>query len=359
MTYRNRTVAVVVPAYNEEAFVGSVIEEVPTFVDRVYPVDDCSADATWDVIESAAARENRRRSPTEPYDRVVEPLRHDENRGAGAAVLTGYEEALSDDVDVVATMDGDGQMDPAFLPALLDPVVDREAAYAKGNRLAGFRHVGDMSTWRLFGNALLTGLTRVASGYWRLRDPQNGFTVVSTDTLASLNFDHLYERYGFRNDVLVHLHVVGADVADVSHPANYGDETSGIRYPSFVPNLSWLLMRRFWWRLGQQARRYGDHAALTAFVGGTVSFLVALAEQAGLLGSTGERPPRDGPVPAHPRGRTDGGTRRTADETGLMTFLVSVVLLCLGTVLDRRRRHGNVVRVDGARRDEHADGEAD
>jgi glycosyltransferase involved in cell wall biosynthesis len=358
MTYRDQTVGLVIPAHNEEPFVGSVVEETPSFVDRVYPVDDCSTDATWDVIESAATRVNRRRSPTEPYDCVVEPLQHDENAGAGAAVLTGYEAALDDGVDVVATMDGDGQMDHEFLSALLDPVIEGDVAYAKGNRLAGIDHVADMSAWRLFGNALLTGLTRISSGYWRLRDPQNGFTAVSSDALRSIDLDRLYERYGFLNDMLVQLNVVGVDVADVSHPANYGDETSGIQYLSFVPNLSWLLLRRFWWRLKQQARRDGDHAALTAFVGGIVSFVVALAERTDILGSTADWS-QDEVVPEHPRSRTDGGVQRTTDEVGAPTLLVACVLLCLGMVFDLRERHGRVIRLDGEPRHDKADSGGD
>lgn len=353
MTYRQSVVAVVVPAYNEAGFVGDVVEGVPAYVDRVYVVEDCSTDDTWSEITAAASRENARRDPTEPYDRVVVPIQHDRNQGAGAAVLTGYRRALDDGVDVVATMDGDDQMDPAFLPALLDPVVDDDVAYAKGNRLDGFDAVEDMSRWRLFGNALLTGLTRVSSGYWRLRDPQNGFTAISAEALSSLDLSALYDRYGFRNDVLVHLSVAGYRIADVSHPARYGEETSDIHYPSFVPRLSWLLLRRFWWRLGRHARHRRGGATLGLFLVGSLSLFVSILLPFGDATPT-ERPgrPADDPPSATVR-RTDGGVTQSGGRTWsrLTAVLVSVLSFCLGTAMDIRRRRGRVLRTDGERDD--------
>ncbi|WP_435064326.1 glycosyltransferase family 2 protein [Halobaculum sp. EA56] len=350
MTYRDATVGVVIPAYNEEAFVGDVIAGLPSFVDRVYPVDDRSTDGTWDAIREAADGANRRRPPAEGFDRVVVPLRHEENRGAGGAALTGYRAALEDGVDVVASLDGDDQMDPAFLPSLLDPVVEGTAAYAKGDRLASREYVREMSRWRLFGNLLLTGLTRVASGYWRLRDPQNGYTVISADVLDRLDLDRLYEQYGFRNDVLVHLNVAGHRVADVPHPARYGDETSGIAYSSFVPNLSLLLARRFLWRLARQAAD-GEYGPAASFVAGAAG--VGGAARSWLASAARPRAPWRSPV-ASDGGRAAGSAGATRSLVG---FVLGVALLCLGSVLDARRRSGSVVRVpadadrDGAHED--------
>jgi glycosyltransferase involved in cell wall biosynthesis len=347
VTYRDATVGVVVPAYNEEAFVGDVVESVPAFVDRVYPVDDSSTDDTWSEITAAAARVNERRAPTPPFDRVVVPHRHDQNQGAGGAAITGYREALADGVDVVASIDGDGQMDPQFLPAFLDPVVEGRVAYAKGDRLAGHEHVAAMPRWRLFGNLLLTGLTRVASGYWRLRDPQNGYTVISREALAELDLDHLYERYGFLNDVLVHLSVDDRSVADVSHPAWYGEESSGIQYRSFVPRLSLLLTHRFVWRLRRQARRRDDRTVLATFIVGLGALAGAAVDGAESVvrssGSTLRRWLTDDPPEV-----TDGGTDQGADAAELKTTALAGVCLCfMGAILDRRGTGGRVVRVDG------------
>lgn len=328
MTYRDATIGVIVPAHDEEAFVGDVVRSIPDFVDRIYPVDDGSTDGTWSVILEATRTVNDEREPTPPWDRVVVPERHARNRGAGGAVLTGFRQALADGVDVVATLDGDGQMNPAYLPSLLDPVVDGRVVYAKGNRLASREHVGEMSAWRLFGNLLLTALTRVASGYWRVRDPQNGFTAISTEVLAGIDLDRLYERYGFRNDLLVHLSVTGHRIADVAHPARYGDEISGIRYGSFVPNLSWLLLRRFLWRLGVQARRQQ-----------------AAADRSASVASDG------GAGTESPEGSAEsvGGAGSEAEDGSRLSIRSAVATLRreVRTFLEARRGPGRVLRLEG------------
>lgn len=260
--YNGKHIAVVVPAYNEEAFVGEVIETVPDFVDRIYPVDDCSTDRTWPEIRAAADRVN---SATEEVEietltgvpdggqaRRVVPIKLDQNRGVGGAIKKGYRRAMADGADIIAVMNGDGQMDPDELDRLLDPVVEGRAAYAKGNRLKSSDHWSGMTRWRLFGNFLLTQLTRVASGYWHMTDPQNGYTAIATDALEAIDLDAVYERYGFLNDMLIRLNANDVRIADVEMAAIYGDEDSSIQYSQFVPGLSWLLLKRFLWRLGSK-----------------------------------------------------------------------------------------------------------
>ncbi|MFB6180089.1 MAG: glycosyltransferase family 2 protein [Halorientalis sp.] len=252
--YRGKTVAVVIPAYNEEGLVGGVIDSIPSFVDRVYVVDDCSTDGTWAEITDR----------TEPVDgadqrvpaadggqvttRVV-PIRHETNQGVGAAIKTGYSRARRDSMDVTAVLNGDGQMDPSILDRFLDPIVDGTVDYTKGDRLRSVDLRSEMSTWRVTGNAILTFLTKISSGYWKMTDPQNGYTAISLQALEALDLDLLYDRYGFLNDLLVSLNAHGFSVADVPMKAVYGDEESGIRYSSFVPALSLLLLRDFLWRL--------------------------------------------------------------------------------------------------------------
>ncbi|MFB6159827.1 MAG: glycosyltransferase family 2 protein [Haloferacaceae archaeon] len=274
--YGGATVGVVVPAYDEGRLVGDVLDSIPPFVDRVYAVDDASTDNTWGEIRARAAAV---RPPDRPGDAVEEPsvdddggpsaggdaaprvvgIGHATNRGRGGAVTTGYRHALADGMDVVAVLDGDGQMDPAILDRILDPVVAGEADYAKGTRLTRPGDRRTMSGWRLFGNALLTVLTRVSSGYWRMTDPQNGYTAISAGALRSLDLDGLYPEYGFLNDVLAKLNVAGLRVANVPMRAVYGDEQSGIRYRTFVPNVSVLLLRNFLWRLR------ADHSPATGY----------------------------------------------------------------------------------------------
>lgn len=250
--YRSKTVGVVVPSYNEERFVGDVIETIPSYVDRIYAVDDASTDRTWEVITRCVRAENgdvAAETSGLEFDRRVVPIRHETNRGVGGAIKSGYRQARTDGVDVVAVMAGDGQMDPDELDRLLDPIVDGAAEYAVGNRLHDRKRPDGMSTWRLTGNVILTFLTRIASGYWDLSDPQNGYTAISGEALDAVDIDDLYEDYGFCNDLLVRLNVQGMTVTGVSMPAKYGEETSYIRYHTFIPKLSLLLTRRFGWRI--------------------------------------------------------------------------------------------------------------
>ena len=160
------------------------------------------------------------------------PIRHERNRGAGGAIKTGYLAALQDDlfVGIVATIDADGQMDSGLLPRFLDPIVESDAEYTKGNRLLDPEAREEMPAFRLFGNAMLTFLTKIASGYWKTMDPQNGYTAIATPALAAVDVEELYEYYGYCTDLLIKLNVERVRVADVAMPARYGEETSSIKY---------------------------------------------------------------------------------------------------------------------------------
>jgi glycosyltransferase involved in cell wall biosynthesis len=286
--YEGSTVGVVVPAYNEEENVGRVIETMPEFVDRIYAVDDGSEDGTWEEIRRRAGATIGSGSEPHNQERTDSPrivaIRHETNRGVGAAVKTGYARALADQLDVTAVMDGDGQMDPADLSRMLTPVVEGEADYAKGTRLHRQRDRAEMSRWRLVGNWVLTMLTRASSGYWQMTDPQNGYRVISRQALATIPFESAYENHGFTNDVLALLNVHGFRIADVSHGAVYGDEESDIDYTSFVPGLSWLLLRRYLWRLKTSYLVRAFHplvvcypVGLGATLGGTASAVYAVS----------------------------------------------------------------------------------
>lgn len=299
--YEGNRVGVVIPAYNEEGLVGEVIDAVPTFVDRVYVVDDRSTDGTWREIRDRAERANRatvadERSTAEwsvaersladggvaASGRVV-PIRHEENRGVGGAIKTGYRRAHEEEMDVTAVVAGDGQMDTDLLDRLLDPIVAGEADYAKGTRLLDSEFREEMPRFRLFGNRLLTLLTQVASGYWRTTDPQNGYTAISYRALGRLDFEDLYDDYGFANELLVRLNCHEMRVADVGVPAIYGDEESSIRYRTFVPKLSWLLLSSFCHRLRVQFES-GARTPAVGYLAGALGLLGSFL--AGLLGKS-------------------------------------------------------------------------
>ncbi|WP_255192409.1 glycosyltransferase family 2 protein [Natronobeatus ordinarius] len=269
--YRDHTIGVVIPAYNEEGFVGDVIREMPAYVDVMYVIDDCSTDGTWDEILEAAGEDAESELPLEYDDETVladgggsllteratvhepvgrvAPIQHRENLGAGGAIKTGYLAALEDETDVTVTVDGDGQMDLTQMTRLLDPIVGGEADYAKGNRLLYKEYRSAMPKFRFFGNSILTFLTKIASGYWKTMDPQNGYTAISHYALENVGIASMYEYYGYCNDLLVKLNAKGMRVADVAMPAVYGDEESSIRYRTYIRKVSWMLLRNFLWRL--------------------------------------------------------------------------------------------------------------
>ena len=285
--YAGHSIAVVVPAYNEEGFVGDVIRTMPNFVDRVYVIDDASTDGTWMEIQRTAdqvsERSKRLADGGTPGTHVV-PIRHEQNRGVGAAIKTGYGRAAEDDMDIAAVMGGDGQMEPDDLHMFLDPIVDGRAADTKGNRLMKWDHLAGMSPFRLFGNVVLTFLTKIASGYWRIADPQNGYTAVRLDVFEDVRLDSLYDEYGFANDLLVKLNAHGKRVADVPRKANYGDEESSIKYGSFIRSVSMLLLTNFLWRINVSYLVRDFHPLVLCYYGGAAAGgLAILATIAGIL----------------------------------------------------------------------------
>jgi glycosyltransferase involved in cell wall biosynthesis len=298
--YRSHSVGVIIPAYNESEFIGDVIRDVPKFVDRLYVVDDCSVDDTAASIRTAAEADAR--SGAVPGERLVDDelvvetevlsdridecdtvgrtvaVHHETNLGAGGAIKTGYLLALEDDIDVVATIDADGQMDPKKLRTFLEPIVDGEADYTKGDRLSNGEHRREMPRFRLFGNGVLTLLTRIASGYWDVTDPQNGYTVIRVDTLERIDVEGMYEYYGYLNDLLVRLNVADARVVDVALTSVYDDETSHIRYGSYIVNVSQMLLKDFLWRLRVTYPPSEGHPNVPLVVLGAVSAIAGTVQ---------------------------------------------------------------------------------
>jgi glycosyltransferase involved in cell wall biosynthesis len=235
-----KRVAVVVPAHDEEHLIATTLGGIPGFVDRIIVVDDGSADATSERVRSFG-------------DARVELVVHERNRGVGAAIVTGYKRALEEELDVICVMAGDNQMDPEDLEALVRPVARGEVDYAKANRLFTGQAWELIPRTRYLGNAVLSMLTKIASGYWHVADSQSGYTAIGKDTLALLDLDRVYTYYGFPNDLLVHLNIVNARVRDFPSRPVYGvGERSGIRYHKVAPRISWLLIKAFFWRLREK-----------------------------------------------------------------------------------------------------------
>jgi glycosyltransferase involved in cell wall biosynthesis len=235
-----KRVAVVVPAHDEEQLIETTLRGIPAFVDRIYVVDDGSRDATVSRAQSL-------------HDERVVIVSHERNRGVGAAIVTGYQHAREDGMDVACVMAADNQMDPADLRTLAEPVARGELDYAKANRLVTGEAWTLIPRTRYLGNAVLSMLTKIASGYWHVADSQSGYTALSGGMLHVLDLERIYTGYGFPNDFLVHLNVWNARVRDFPSRPIYGvGERSGIRYHKVVPRISWLLVKGFFWRLREK-----------------------------------------------------------------------------------------------------------
>lgn len=226
-------IAVVIPCFRVTRHVLQVVDSIPASVTRIYAVDDACPDHSGDYI-SANCRDER-----------VVVLRNSFNLGVGGAVMHGYRQALSDEMDVVVKIDGDGQMDPSLLPAFVEPLLQGEADYAKGNR---FFHPSDVATMpmvRILGNAALSLLNKVSSGYWDIFDPTNGYTAVSRSAMTMLPFGKISSRYFFETDMLFRLGLTRAVVIDIPMRAQYGDEVSGLKISKILPEFAWKHVRNF------------------------------------------------------------------------------------------------------------------
>ena len=227
---------VVVPAFDEAPRIAGALAGIPAFVDRILVVDDGSGDDT-----AAEARRSR--------DERVELLSLGANHGVGRAIAAGYAAALRAGADVVVVIGADGQMDPSEMLRLVHPLVRGEADYVKGNRLLrldGWRQIPPL---RLAGTLALSVPTSVSTGYWHTFDSQCGYTAISRWALERIPLDRLFPRYGYPNDLLIHLARVGARVKDVPVRAIYGPGTSKMRIREVVPSLCGILWRGFVGRL--------------------------------------------------------------------------------------------------------------
>jgi glycosyltransferase involved in cell wall biosynthesis len=234
--FEDLRVAVVVPAHNEEALIDTTLSTMPALVDHVIVVDDASTDATAATARAVG-------------DPRVEVLTLERNGGVGAAILAGHRRAIEIGADVAVVMAGDAQMDPAYLPALLEPIAEGGYQLSKANRFFDFGSYDGMPRSRVVGNVLVGFMAKAATGYWHLFDPLNGYTAVRTDALRRLPLDRVRRDYSFECDLLTYLNIIEAPGKDVPVPARYGDERSGIRMFRASRRLLWSMWRGFWRRM--------------------------------------------------------------------------------------------------------------
>ena len=221
------TIAVVIPSYRVKAHILSVIAGIGPECSLIYVVDDkCPESSGQYVLDHC----------TDPRVRV---LFHEVNQGVGGAVLTGYRQAVTDGATVIVKLDGDGQMDAGWIPALVTEIAAGDADYAKGDRFYDRESAASMPAIRLFGNAVLSFLTKISSGYWDIVDPTNGFTAIEATVAAALPFAKISKRYFFESDMLFRLGIMRARVVDIPMPAIYGDEVSNLSIRKIAGEFAW------------------------------------------------------------------------------------------------------------------------
>ncbi|MFD2366673.1 glycosyltransferase family 2 protein [Pseudoduganella sp. GCM10020061] len=230
-------IAVVIPSYKVTRHILGVIAKMGPEVARIYVVDDKCPDHSGAYV---------REHCTDP--RVV-VLEHAENQGVGGAVMTGYAAAIADGMKVIVKVDGDGQMNPSLIPAFAAPILNGEADYTKGNRFYDLEQIGSMPPMRLFGNAVLSLMTKLSSGYWNLFDPTNGYTAIHAEVAKRLPFNKISRRYFFETDILFRLNTLNAAVCDVPMDAVYADEESNLKISKIVTEFLAKHTRNFLKRL--------------------------------------------------------------------------------------------------------------
>ncbi|MGD9702359.1 MAG: glycosyltransferase family 2 protein [Acidimicrobiia bacterium] len=264
--YQDRSIAVVVPAYREERQIATVIDTMPRWVDHVIVVDDCSPapDRTTQIVSERAQNDAR-----------VDLVARKKNGGVGAAIESGYARALELDADVICVMAGDGQMDPDDLHRIVHPVACGRTDYAKANRLTLMYHWDDIPRTRLFGNMVLSFLTRFATGYWTIGDAQTGFTAASKELTTQFVRRGMYPRYGVPNDLLVTCALSGARVEDVPTKPRYAvGEESKLRPRKVALPIAFLLFKGFWKRMFVRFVVLEANPVPLAYIAGLLSFLL-------------------------------------------------------------------------------------
>lgn len=214
---RDNQIAVVIPCYKVTKHIMNVIADIGDEVWRIYVIDDACPDKSGKFVQSLCT------------DKRVHVTFHEKNQGVGGAILTGYRLAIKDGADVIVKVDGDGQMDPHLIPNFIEPILMGEADYTKGNRFFDLEQISAMPKVRLFGNAVLSFMTKISSGYWDLFDPTNGYTAIHADVARHLPFSKISTRYFFETDMLFRLNILRAVVIDVPMDAKYSDEVSNLR----------------------------------------------------------------------------------------------------------------------------------
>jgi glycosyltransferase involved in cell wall biosynthesis len=264
--YKEKSVSVIIPCFNEEKQITRVIETIPVFIDKIVVIDDNSKDKTLEVLKKLQASN----------DKII-LIENRKNQGVGGSMASGYKWSRDNNMDVAVRMDGDGQMDPAHLPLLIDPVASGEVDYSKTNRLLSGNAFDKIPFSRYFGNAILSMLTKIASGYWHIADSQSGYTAINKKALRLINWDKMYKKYGQPNDLLVLLNIYNLKVRDIyTEPLYDVGENSKLSIPRVIFTIPFLLFRRFLYRLKEKYIIRDFHPLVFFYASGFLLLLLSI-----------------------------------------------------------------------------------
>jgi dolichol-phosphate mannosyltransferase len=235
--YSNYNISVVIPCYRETVHVLNVISRVPDYVNNIICVDDCCPDTTGQYIKNNCE------------DSRVTVIIHEKNQGVGGAMISGYKAALDLSTDIIVKIDGDGQMDPELIPQFINPIINNDSDYTKGNRFFDIENISSMPKMRLFGNAVLSFMSKLSTGYWKTFDPNNGYTAINAKALRHIPLQKINHTYFFESDMLFRLNTLRAVVEDIPMIAKYGEETSHISIFNSIFIFSFYHAKNFFKRI--------------------------------------------------------------------------------------------------------------
>ncbi len=241
--YRNKSISVVIPAYNEERLIKPTLESIPDIIDRVYVVDDCSTDNQNEIVLGCATKDSR-----------IELIKHETNQGPGGAIITGYQKSSKENYDIAVVVGGDNQMPLHEVKKFLDPIIEGKAHYTKGNRFLLSQlddTLAKMPKSRLIGNWLITALTKIASGYYKLMDFVDGYTAISKEAIDLIDWTKAWKKYGYPMDFLIRMNAYSLKTVDIPRTAIYlsGERQSQIKGFKYFLQCTPMLIRGFFWRL--------------------------------------------------------------------------------------------------------------
>lgn len=242
--YKNKKISLVIPAYNESRLIKPTLENVPKIIDRVYVIDDASTDAMSEVVTQIQKKDKR-----------IVLIKRKKNKGVGAGIITGYMKSLEEGYDIAVVIGGDNQMDLVDLPNFLEPIVKDEADYTKGNRFMYAKGIPSvMPGQRLFGNSLLSLMTKIASGYYKIFDTMDGYTAINKRGLEIADWKNAWKGYGYPAEFLIRANAYGLRVKDVPRRAIYlpGERQSQIKLFKYILKVTPMIVKSFFWRLGKK-----------------------------------------------------------------------------------------------------------